>query len=738
MPPHDPAEDPTQAGREALASGDWAGAEAAFARACAAAQLEGDAEGAATARANQASAARLAGRLEEAIAGYTEAWRIRAEVGLPPGAPLRLNLAAAQVDLGSQRYATRALEEARQAWEAALEDHVALAPPIAAAALLLNLAGLNYQLGDPALALERSARAEPLLGPEAPPQLAAQLWANRGLALLALDRQEPAQRDLERAAQAFAALGQPEREARQWAAKSDLHRYAGELDRAIELHERVTAMERQHGFRITEPGGLLYAPVHDRSQPVPPPSTQARLPGPTEPLWPGRPSERPFLLVMPPAHGAHGPVFPRGATSVASFLRAQGVGAEVLPLGHSVDDFAGRSQALAATRAALADAVEALRPRAVGLSVPFSYLYPRALEIAAMLSELAPEVPVVIGGPHVTFQDRECLADSPHIDVVVRGEGEWTALELLDALARGRDLGSVPGITWRAPDGTVVRNPRRALGALDTLPPVDFGLLPRAFAQRMEVAAITSRGCAYRCRFCHERAFWAGKVRAHAPERIVAEGDRLARDHDNAFRGVDDSMLDMREPYFHRLVELLGQRDWLRPSFGFLTRLDTVTPEGLAAMTRAGIRTMSVGAESGSQAVLEAMGKDLRLETVQHALSMARAARVNVNGFFIAGHPGDSPERAAESYRFIDGLFAEALIQWIDISIFTPYPGTPFFEAPARYGVEILSRDWSLWRRSNRPIAQLEGYGAAEIYLDYLRLLRLQRRWHAQGRPTPG
>jgi radical SAM superfamily enzyme YgiQ (UPF0313 family) len=69
------------------------------------------------------------------------------------------------------------------------------------------------------------------------------------------------------------------------------------------------------------------------------------------------------------------------------------------------------------------------------------------------------------------------------------------------------------------------------------------------------------------------------------------------------------------------------------------------------------------------------------------------------------------------------------MLQCIDLSIFTPYPGTPFFEDPDRYGVEILSRDWSLWRRSNRPIAQLEGYSAGEIYLDYLRLLALQKRW---------
>ncbi len=440
-------------------------------------------------------------------------------------------------------------------------------------------------------------------------------------------------------------------------------------------------------------------------------------------------TERPLLLIVPPAHGSHGPVFPRGVTSIASFLRERGVPAEVLPLGHVVNDFAGRSQALAATRAAVTEALERLDPRAVGLSIPFSYLYPRALEIADIVRDLAPELPIIAGGPHVTFQDRVCLEECPAIDVVVRGEGEWTALDLMDAFARGRDLGGVPGITWRTPSGGVQRNGNRTLGDIDTLPPVDFGLLPRSFCERMEVAAITSRGCSYRCRFCHERGFWSGRVRAHSPERIAAEGDRLARDYDNPFRGVDDSMLDMRSPYFHRLVELLGQRDWLRLSFGFLTRLDTIVPEGLEAMVRNRIRVMSVGAESGSQAVLDAMGKDLSIETMLRALAMTRDAGVGVNGFFIVGHPGDTPDRAAESRAFIDRLFEQRMVQWIDLSIFTPYPGTPFWKNPDHYGLEILSRDWSLWRRSNRPIVQLEGYSASAIYLDYLRLLRLQKSW---------
>ena len=730
-PPPPPPTNPRPLAGAAL---DWPAAERAFGVASALARAAGDLPAAATARANQASAARLGGDLAGAIAGYEAAAALRVEAGIEPGDALRVNLATARVQLGAQAWADDELEYTRALWEAALPELELLAPD-GIAPMLLNLAAVRYLLGDPALALEALDKAAAHLDDDAPPALRAQLHANRGLALLAQDRSEPARADLERAAELFASLSMHEHEARQYAALSDLHRYRAELDPAIALHERVMALEDAHGFRVTEPGGLLYAPIHDRSQPLPPPyhKDACGQPDTPEPLWTRTTGDRPVLLIVPPAHGSHGPVFPRGVTGIASFLRTHGVPAEVLPLGHAVDDFSGRSGALEATRAAVTEALETLRPRAVGLSIPFSYLYPRALELADMVRQLAPSLPIVAGGAHVTFQDRETLTESPAIDVVVRGEGEWTLLALLDAWERGAPLDGLQGISWRAPDGSLVRNPSRPLGDIDTLPPVDFGLLPESFCQRMEVAAITSRGCAYRCRFCHERGFWGGRVRAHSPQRIVAEGDRLARDYDNPFRGVDDSMLDMRTPYFHELVGLLGERDWLRPSFGFLTRLDTVTPEGLEAMVRNRVRVMSVGAESGSQAVLDAMGKDLSVETMLRALTMTRDAGVGVNGFFIVGHPGDSPQRAAESRGFIDGLFRERLVQWIDLSIFTPYPGTPFYKNPAHYGVEILSTDWSLWRRSNRPIAQLEGYGASAIYLDYLRLLRLQKTWLGRG-----
>ncbi|MFH1463587.1 MAG: radical SAM protein [Pseudomonadota bacterium] len=704
------------AGHAALAAGDWAAAARAFAEA---ADLAVDAATGATARANQASALRLAGDIRGAVDCYRATLAQRTAAGLPLDAAFLLNLARAEVALGAERFAAGDHRGARESWAAAAPLLAAHAHPEEAAALALNLAGLCYLLGDVDEAADHLAAAPP----QEAPLLRAQLHANRGLVHLARSEFPEARADLEAAAAAFATLQMPRDEAGQWAALSDSYRVQGALPEAIACHQRAMALEHAHGFRVQEPGGLLYAPQDDRSLGLPP--RHIKAPAAPAPAAAGR---RPFLLIVPPAWGMQGPVFPRGAVSIASFLEAHGVPAEVLPLAWHVDDFAGRSAALAQTRAVLADAIAALRPRAVGLSVPFTYLFPRAAEIAALLRELDPSLFLVAGGPHVTFLDRESLREAPALDAIARGEGEWTALDLARALEAGGDLSGVRGLTWRAPDGTLVRNPPRPLGALDRLPPLDFSCLPEGFVRAAEISAVTSRGCAHRCRFCHERTFWRGQVRFHAPEGIRAELDLLAARYGNRLRGIDDSMLTMGTPYFHRLLELLATSPNLPEDFGFLTRLDTIDAGSLRAMTAAGLRLLSVGAESGSQRVLEAMGKDLRLETVEHALGLCRDAGVRVNAYPIVGHPGDDPQQAAGTRAWVDDLFTSGLVQWIDLSIFTPYPGTVFYREPARHGVEILSRDWSLWRRSNRPVAQQPGYPASAVYLDYLRMLDVQAR----------
>ena len=121
---------------------------------------------------------------------------------------------------------------------------------------------------------------------------------------------------------------------------------------------------------------------------------------------------------------------------------------------------------------------------------------------------------------------------------------------------------------------------------------------------------------------------------------------------------------------------------------------------------------------------------------IRAGLELARGAGLSASGFLIVGHPGDNEQESAVTRGFVDRLFQDELIPWLDLSTFSPYPGTPYFNQPERHGIEILVRDWNLWRRTNRPVAQLVNYPAEAIYLNLLRLLAVQDA-HVRGRIGP-
>ncbi|MBN1947479.1 MAG: radical SAM protein [Bradymonadales bacterium] len=449
-------------------------------------------------------------------------------------------------------------------------------------------------------------------------------------------------------------------------------------------------------------------------------------------LWldAGRTAAHPVLLIAPPMHGHTGPLFPRAIACLGSLLEAHDIPVELLPLAHLVDVFADREQVRARTAATVSTAVRTLEPRAVGISIPYTYLYPAGLELARLVRAAGgDDLPIVMGGPHVTFWDRECLAEAPQVDVVVRGEGEWTFLHLLRTLERRGDLAEVEGITWRLPDGQSIRNRARMLGDVSTLPPIDFDLLPEPFCRRMEVHAITSRGCAHRCRFCHERRFWGGKVRQLPVERVVEEMELIRTRFGDRVVGIDDSMLDMRTPYFHELCRRLAASSARPEDFSLLSRIDTITPEGLEAMRRAGVTVLMVGLESGSNRVLQAMNKGYTIEQAMPSIRLCQERGVQLYAFFIVGHPGDNPLESAVTQDLVETLFREELVHLVEPGMFTPYPGSAFYANPSRFGLQILTDDWELWRRTNRPMCQLVDYPAGEIYLSFLRMLEVQARY---------
>jgi anaerobic magnesium-protoporphyrin IX monomethyl ester cyclase len=378
----------------------------------------------------------------------------------------------------------------------------------------------------------------------------------------------------------------------------------------------------------------------------------------------------------------------------------------------------------------LASVIKETQPRVVGVSNLYTFDHPDCLRILESCKKIDESIVTVIGGPHVTFQDEICLRQSPYVDVVVRGEGEWTMLDLVSALKTGRDLESVEGITFRR-NGALARNPDRPLGDLSELAPIDFGLLPAEFVKKANIHGVSNRGCAYRCTYCVESAFWKRK-REHTVQSLLHEIMTLKKEYGTFLKGFFESMIDTESLQFLELTtELMKHKVALPPRFYIHARPDCITTAAIDALEKSGISKVNLGVESGSPTVRKKMGRPMSNDVITDTCTRLRRKNIEAHTYWIIGHPGDNPQESELSLTYLDELYKKDLTTSSDCMMFLPYPGTRFFESPQKHGVEISSMDWAGWNRFHAvPPAYLTAFSAEEIHTSYKRF----RRRAQQGR----
>lgn len=299
-------------------------------------------------------------------------------------------------------------------------------------------------------------------------------------------------------------------------------------------------------------------------------------------------------------------------------------------------------------------------------------------------------IPVVMGGPHVTFLPEEGLQ---HADYCVMGEGEIPFPHLVEALNRGEPLQSVPGLAWKK-DGQVVLNPpAAAVEDLDALPFCDFSLLDTGGRRlggpigRAMVPIQTSRGCPFNCTFCSVTCMFGRRYRHRSTQNVLAELERYnPRKHYLFF--YDDNFAANRR----KTKELLEQMIERRLGFNWVTQVRTdVAKDGemLDLMKRAGCQVLFIGFESVDPIALKEMKKSQTREEVEHSIREIHRRRIHIHGMFVFGFDADTPATARSTVDF-------AIRKKIDTSqfmILTPLPGTELFETLKKQN-RILDYDW--------------------------------------------
>jgi len=303
---------------------------------------------------------------------------------------------------------------------------------------------------------------------------------------------------------------------------------------------------------------------------------------------------------------------------------------------------------------------------------------------------------VILCGADATDHYAEYLEHGA--DYCLLGEGEETLIELLNQLSGKNELQleSILGLAWSRrqtmEDGqssrvdgqsSIVRNLRRPdITDLDKLPfpawdLVDVEKYRSIWLKRhgyFSMNMVTTRGCPYHCNWC-AKPIWGQRYNSRSPENVVAEmkwlKGKFAPDH----IWFADDILGLKPKWIEKFAARLNEVDAMIP-FKCLQRADLVNEETAAALAKAGCKTVWIGAESGSQKILNAMDKGDKVEDIYRAAKLLRQNEIEVGFFLQFGYPGETWDDVQKTLKMV----RECAPDDIGISVSYPLPGTKFFE----------------------------------------------------------
>jgi radical SAM superfamily enzyme YgiQ (UPF0313 family) len=344
------------------------------------------------------------------------------------------------------------------------------------------------------------------------------------------------------------------------------------------------------------------------------------------------------------------------------------LGAQALRAGHQVKVM--NLSAFAWRR--VEEVVRALDAQVFGLSCWTANRRGVAL-LAREIKRVHPRAHVVVGGPHATPLAREMLAHHEAIDTVSIGESEHTFMELVDRVAAGQSTQGIAGTAYRVGDRIELAPERAAIEELDSLAsPHDW------FDTHI---VMTSRGCPWRCTFCGAETSWGRGYRAQSTDYVLDALERaVSRAPVKMIQIKDDTFTTNRK----RVIDLcrgIRQRG-IKFVWSCDTRVDVLGDELLREMRLAGCERLSLGVESGSQTILDAIDKKITVDEIVGSTEIAKKYGIKLRYYMMVGNRGETRETFAETLRFLERAKPHQYI----FAALSVYPGTRDYDLACEAG----------------------------------------------------
>jgi len=344
-------------------------------------------------------------------------------------------------------------------------------------------------------------------------------------------------------------------------------------------------------------------------------------------------------------------------------------------------------------------------------------------EDLAFIEKIDKKIPVALCGPDVNIRQEEFLRENKRISYILKGEYEFTLLDLVKHLGQGSSLENVLGLNFRKDDGYIYINPPRSLiNNLDELPwPLREGLPMNKYLDAPggmplpSVQMLASRGCPYGCIFClWPQVMYGGRnYRVRNPKDVVDEMAYLV--NQMKFRSIyfDDDTFGLSREWVLKFVDELKERNSagrINVPWAMMARADIMDEEILEKMKSVGLFALKYGIESANQGLVNSSGKNLDLNKAIEIVEFTKKLGIKVHLTFMFGLPGETKETIRRTIDLALVLDPAS----VQFSIATPFPGTIYFDELDKMGM-LISKRWSDYDGNHKVVFKTCVLSAEEL-----------------------
>ena len=383
-----------------------------------------------------------------------------------------------------------------------------------------------------------------------------------------------------------------------------------------------------------------------------------------------------------------------------------------------------------------------IQPKVIGIPLYSSDL--TKMYILTKIKKQNPNIKIFFAGHHASVLYKDVMQQFPKIDFIIRGEGEFTAPELMNSLENKKSIEKIRGISFRVKN-KINHNPdKKPIKDLDSVPIPSRKLIdPKLYYSKMSKRRsvdilITSRGCPYKCTFCSKLNDNFRSYRVRSVQNLIEEMKLI---EESKVGGIEiyDEMFTLRPKRVFKIIEAV-KKEKFNFEFRVRTRVSHVDKKLINGLKSMGTSTVSYGIESGSQRILDNIKKETTLPIIETAVKNTDKAGINVLGFFMIGNKGDTPKTIQQTINFakkLNPLFAT-------FGVLQPFPGTlDYLEAKNKGTLQSeyapfkplpwIKLPWTktvddLYRYSNR--AYNEYYKRPTYIAKYLKSTLSQGNWN--------